>query len=92
MPGMDRVVEAGVTFDSRQHACALVLIGTLETTQIAPTAMHLRRGPAVVSSSRNLRTPLDLTVLRFRYRALPERIEPVPETHSSVCYAHRHRR
>jgi hypothetical protein len=75
----------------KQHACAAVLVGTLETTQVLPTARHLRRGPAIVSAARILPMALDLTVLRFRYRVLPERIEPVPETHSAACSAHRHR-
>jgi len=52
-------------------------VTALETTQIAPTAAAQRRGPAIVRSAGAQRTPLDLRVIPFRYRARCRHVEAV---------------
>ena len=47
---------------------AIVLTAALETAEIAPTAAALRTGPAIVRTVGSVRTPLDLSVIPFRYR------------------------
>ena len=47
---------------------AIVLTAALETAEIAPTAAALRSGPAIVRTVGSVRTPLDLSVIPFRYR------------------------
>jgi hypothetical protein len=70
-----------------KHAPALVLATTISATEIAPTPLSLRRVPAIVRSVGAMRTPLDLSVIPFRYRVIGGCIEAVrrPE-----CRHHRH--
>jgi hypothetical protein len=56
---------------------ALVIATALDAAEIAPTASALRRGPAIVRSVGTMRTPLDLTIIPFRYRVREGRIETV---------------
>jgi len=65
---------------------ALVLATALDAAEIAPTASAFRRGPAIVRSVGAMRTPLDLTIIPFRYRVREGRIEAA----RPLCH-HRHR-
>jgi hypothetical protein len=60
-----------------KHAPALVLATTISATEVAPTPLSLRRVPAIVRSVGAMRTPLDLSVIPFRYRIIGGRVEGV---------------